>query len=65
MQRSRADFKTLKKENTNLKESNDNHIFINEKLNKALKKSEDRIEKLTQKLKTITNESIILPKRSM
>ena len=53
----------MKKENANLKDSNENHIFINEKLNKALKKSEDRIEKLTQKIKTITNESIVLPKR--
>ena len=65
MQRARNDFKTLKKENANLKDSNENHIFINEKLNKALKKSEDRIEKLTQKIKTITNESIVLPKRSL
>ena len=63
LQRARADFKTLKKENANLKDSNENHIFINEKLNKALKKSEDRIEKLTAKIKTITNESVVLPKR--
>lgn len=40
LQKSRNDFKTLKKENANLKVSNENHIFINEKLNKALKKSE-------------------------
>lgn len=46
-----------------MKDSNENHIFINEKLNKALKKSEDRIEKLTQKIKTITNESVVLPKK--
>lgn len=65
LQRARNDFKTLKKENANLKDSNENHIFINEKLNKALKKSEDRIEKLTQKIKTITNESVVLPKRSL
>lgn len=63
LQRARADFKTLKKENANLKDSNENHIFINEKLNKALKKSEERIEKLTAKIKTITNESVVLPKR--
>ena len=44
LQKSRNDFKTLKKENANLKVSNENHIFINEKLNKALKKSEARIE---------------------
>lgn len=47
LQRARTDFKTLKKENANLKDSNENHLFINEKLNKALKKSEERIEKLT------------------
>ena len=65
LQRARADFKTLKKENANLKDANENHIFINEKLNKALKKSEERIEKLTAKIKTITNESVVLPKRLM
>ena len=65
LQRARADFKTLKKENANLKDANENHIFINEKLNKALKKSEERIEKLTAKIKTITNESVVLPKRPM
>ena len=48
-----------------MKDSNENHIFINEKLNKALKKSEERIEKLTSKIKTITNESVVLPKRSL
>ena len=63
LNRARNDFKTLKKENANLKDSNENHIFINEKLNKALKKSEERIEKLTQKLKTITNESLVIPKK--
>eukprot|EP00353_Schmidingerella_taraikaensis_P009869 CAMPEP_0185589764 /NCGR_PEP_ID=MMETSP0434-20130131/58282_1 /TAXON_ID=626734 ORGANISM="Favella taraikaensis, Strain Fe Narragansett Bay" /NCGR_SAMPLE_ID=MMETSP0434 /ASSEMBLY_ACC=CAM_ASM_000379 /LENGTH=152 /DNA_ID=CAMNT_0028213439 /DNA_START=922 /DNA_END=1382 /DNA_ORIENTATION=+ len=61
----RNDFKTLKKENANLKDSNENHIFINEKLNKALKKSEDRIEKLTSKIKTITNESVVIPKKAL
>lgn len=65
LQRSRTDFKSLKKENANLKDSNENHIFINEKLNKALKKSEERIEKLTSKIKTITNESVVLPKTSI
>ena len=48
-----------------MKDSNENHIFINEKLNKALKKSEERIEKLMTKIKTITNESVVLPKRSL
>ena len=63
LQKSRTDLKSLKKENANLKVSNENHIFINEKLNKALKKSEHRIEQLSNKLKTITNESVILPKK--
>ena len=31
----------LKKEIATLKDSNENHIFINEKLNKALKKKEE------------------------
>ena len=44
LQKSRNDYKVLKKENASLKVSNENHIFINEKLNKALKKSETRIE---------------------
>ena len=65
LQKSRNDFKTLKKENANLKVSNENHIFINEKLNKALKKSETRIESLTAKIKQITNESVVLPKKPM
>lgn len=63
LQRARKDFKVLKKENESLKDSSDNHIFINEKLNKALKKSEERNEKLTERLKKVTNESVILQKR--
>lgn len=39
----------MKKENQNLKDSNENHIFINEKLNQALKKSSKRIEELEKK----------------
>jgi predicted RNase H-like nuclease (RuvC/YqgF family) len=46
----RTDFKNLKKENQNLKDSNENHIFINEKLNQALKKATARIEDLEKKL---------------
>lgn len=65
LQKSRNDFKVLKKENASLKVSNENHIFINEKLNKALKKSENRIEQLTAKIKTITNESVVLPKKHL
>ena len=65
LQKSRTDYKTLKKENASLKVSNENHIFINEKLNKALKKSENRIEQLSTKIKTITNESVVLPKKHL
>jgi predicted RNase H-like nuclease (RuvC/YqgF family) len=46
----RTDFKNLKKENQNLKDSNENHIFINEKLNQALKKATVRIEDLEKRL---------------
>jgi len=45
-----------------LKESNDNHIFINEKLNKALKRCEARNEQLALKVKQLTNESMVLKK---
>jgi hypothetical protein len=38
--------KNLKKEIQNLKDSNENHIFINEKLNSALKKANIRAEEL-------------------
>jgi len=60
---SKKDFKALKKENANLKDSNENHIFINEKLNKALKKSETRIEYLTTRVKQLTDETVVLPKK--
>ena len=55
----------MKKEFDSLKDSNENHIFINEKLNKALKRMEDRNEKLTEKLRQITNESVVLPKKNL
>lgn len=48
--KNRQEFKNLKKENQHLKDSNENHIFINEKLNQALKKSAQRIEDLEKKL---------------
>jgi predicted RNase H-like nuclease (RuvC/YqgF family) len=51
LQKARKDFKAIKQENSNLKASNENHIFINEKLNKALKKSEQRIENLMKRVK--------------
>lgn len=62
IQKSRIDYKNLKKENHNLKDSNENHIFINEKLNQALKKQEQRINDLEAKLsseehKTTSNTS--------
>ncbi len=38
--------KGLKKECQNLRDSNENHVFINEKLNQALKKQAARLEEL-------------------
>jgi hypothetical protein len=49
----------MKQENANLKASNENHIFINEKLNKALKKSEQRIEALSKQVKQLTDQSVV------
>jgi len=43
--------KNLKKEIQSLKDSNENHIFINEKLNAALKKSNQRVEELERQAK--------------
>ena len=54
--------KSLKKEIQNLKDSNENHIFINEKLNKALKRAEQRNEQLQNKLKSVTDQSVVLKK---
>jgi hypothetical protein len=48
--KSRIDQKNFKKENQNLKDSNENHIFINEKLNQALKKAVQRNEELEKLL---------------
>ena len=42
--------KNLKKEIQNLKDSNENHIFINEKLNSALKKANQRAEELEKQI---------------
>ena len=63
LKNSRNDIKAHKKEIDNLKDSNANLIFINEQLNKALKKSETRSEQLESKLRQITNETVILPKK--
>ncbi len=52
----------MQKEVQTLKDSNENHIFINEKLNKALKRSEQRIEQLQHKLKSANEESMLLKK---
>ena len=41
----------LKDENFSLKASSDNHIFINEKLNRALKKATDQKAKKDKKSK--------------
>lgn len=51
--KSRIDYKNLKKENQNLKDSNENHIFINEKLNQALKKAVARSEELERRLEAM------------
>ena len=55
IQKSRIDMKSLKKENSNIKDSNENHIFINEKLNQALKKSSQRTEELEKHLEIEKN----------
>jgi len=57
--RANKDIKRLKNENATLKSSNENHIFINDKLNKALKKSESRIESLSQQVKQLTNQTVV------
>jgi len=62
LKQSRNEVRTLKKEIETLKESNDNHMFINEKLNKALKRCEARNEQLSLKVKALTNESMVLKK---
>ena len=62
LKQSRNEVRQLKKEIETLKESNDNHIFINEKLNKALKRCEARNEQLALKVKQLTNESMVLKK---
>lgn len=59
----RSEISVLKKEVDTLKDSNENHIFINEKLNKALKRSEQRTEQLQTKLKTVSEQSVLLKKQ--
>ncbi len=54
----------MKQENANLKASNENHIFINEKLNKALKKSEQRIDTLSKQVKQLTDQSVVFQKKT-
>lgn len=58
----RDEIKRLQKDCDTLKESNENHIFINEKLNKALKRAEQRNEQLQNKLKSVTDQSVVLKK---
>lgn len=60
--RATKDLKKAKQENGNLKASNENHIFINEKLNKALKKSEQRIEALAKQVKQLTDQTVVFKK---
>lgn len=59
----RAELAIAKKEIATLKDSNENHIFINDKLNKALKRAEQRTEHLQTKLKAVTEESVHLKKQ--
>lgn len=40
-------------------------MFINERLNKALKRSETRNEQLTSKIKRVNDESVCLKKELM
>jgi 16S rRNA G966 N2-methylase RsmD len=48
--KSRQEYKNLKKDLQNLRDSNENHIFINDKLNHALKKANQRTEDLEARL---------------
>ena len=64
LQRATKDLKKMKQENANLKASNENHIFINEKLNKALKKSEQRIEALSKQVKQLTDQSVVFQNKA-
>jgi len=50
IQKSRIDMKGLKKDLQNMRDSNENHVFINDKLNQALKKSSARVEELERRL---------------
>lgn len=63
MKNLKAEINVLKKEVDTLKDSNENHMFINEKLNKALKRSEQRTEQLQSKLKTVSEQSVLLKKQ--
>ena len=62
--RATKDLKKMKQDNANLKASNENHIFINEKLNKALKKSEQRIDTLSKQVKQLTDQSVVFQKKT-
>ena len=48
----KSEHQRLKDENFSLKASNDNHIYINEKLNRALKKATDPSLKKSKKDKS-------------
>jgi hypothetical protein len=48
--KSRLEYKNLRKDLQNLRDSNENHIFINDKLNHALKKANSKMEELELKL---------------
>ena len=63
IKKAKMDTKSMSKEIANLKDSNENHIFINEKLNKALKRAESRCETLSTRVKQLTDESVVMPKK--
>lgn len=60
IQKSRIELKNMKKECQNLKDSNENHVFINEKLNQALKKATQKIEELEKALDSEKNKNAAL-----
>lgn len=49
--RLKKEYEVLKDENLSLQASVDNHVFINEKLNQALKKQKNKKDKSEKKLK--------------
>ena len=63
LQKAKDEIKERDAEIANLKDSNENNIFINNKLNKALKKAEKQQNVLESKLNLANQESILLQKK--